>query len=234
MYYYETHLHTSPVSQCASAGVRETLEFYKSAGYQGVFITNHFLDGNLKVEARKMPYEEQIKFFFSDIEEGERIGAEIGLDVFGGFEMSYGGTDFLVYGIDKEWCLAHSDMHKTAKSQILPIMMNEGALVIQAHPFREAAYIDHIRLFPRCVHGVEVFNANRTDFENRLAEQYAENYGLLHFAGSDNHAGGRQMRFGGMMSETPVLDIKDFIDRVRSGEIKPFVKTKEELFSLNG
>ena len=77
MYYYETHLHTSPVSQCASAGVRETLEFYKSAGYQGVFITNHFLDGNLKVEARKMPYEEQIKFFFSDIEEGERIGAEI-------------------------------------------------------------------------------------------------------------------------------------------------------------
>lgn len=27
MYKYETHLHTYPVSKCASAGVRETLEY---------------------------------------------------------------------------------------------------------------------------------------------------------------------------------------------------------------
>ena len=38
---YETHLHTSPVSKCAKASVRESLEFYKKAGYAGVFITNH-------------------------------------------------------------------------------------------------------------------------------------------------------------------------------------------------
>ena len=30
MYRYETHLHTSPVSSCAKASVRENLEFYKS------------------------------------------------------------------------------------------------------------------------------------------------------------------------------------------------------------
>ena len=42
MYKYETHLHTSPVSVCARVEVRETLEFYKSLGYDGVFITNHF------------------------------------------------------------------------------------------------------------------------------------------------------------------------------------------------
>jgi len=47
MYKYETHLHTSPVSRCASADVETTLEYYKSLGYDGVFITNHFLDGNL-------------------------------------------------------------------------------------------------------------------------------------------------------------------------------------------
>ena len=32
MYKYETHLHTAPVSRCARAGVRETLEFYKELG----------------------------------------------------------------------------------------------------------------------------------------------------------------------------------------------------------
>ena len=43
MYLYETHLHTSPVSRCAKATVRETIEYYKEAGYAGVFMTDHFL-----------------------------------------------------------------------------------------------------------------------------------------------------------------------------------------------
>ena len=32
-YLYEMHLHTAPVSKCAKAGVRESLEYYKSLGY---------------------------------------------------------------------------------------------------------------------------------------------------------------------------------------------------------
>ena len=50
MYKYETHLHTYPVSKCASAGVRESLEYYKKLGYDGVFITNHFLDGYINID----------------------------------------------------------------------------------------------------------------------------------------------------------------------------------------
>ena len=99
MYKYETHLHTSPVSKCASATVRESLEFYKSIGYDGVFITNHFLDGNCSVD-RSLTYEEQIEFYFSDAEEGMRLAEEVGIKVFCGVEMSYKGTDFLVYGLD--------------------------------------------------------------------------------------------------------------------------------------
>ena len=49
IYRYETHLHTSPVSKCGKVSVRENLEFYKELGYDGVFITNHFLDGNLNM-----------------------------------------------------------------------------------------------------------------------------------------------------------------------------------------
>jgi hypothetical protein len=50
MYKYETHLHTSPVSKCARASVKDVLEFYKSLGYEGIFLTNHFLDGNINVD----------------------------------------------------------------------------------------------------------------------------------------------------------------------------------------
>ena len=91
---YETHLHTYPVSKCAKASVRENLEFYKSLGYEGVFITNHFIDGNINID-KSLPYEQLVEFYFSDYEEGVRIGKEIGISVFLGIESSYSGTDFL-------------------------------------------------------------------------------------------------------------------------------------------
>ena len=63
-YRYETHLHTYPVSKCAHKGVREALLFYKELDYDGVFITNHFIDGNINMD-RSSPYEALINFYFS-------------------------------------------------------------------------------------------------------------------------------------------------------------------------
>lgn len=224
MYRYETHLHTAPVSRCAQASVRESLEFYKALGYAGVFITNHFLDGNINID-HTLPYEERIRFYFSDYEEAKRIGREIGLDVFDGVELSYKGTDFLVYGLHMDWFLSHPEIENMKKTDELRLMMDSGALVIQAHPYREAWYIDHIRLFPRSVHGVEVCNANRTDAENAMALQYADGYGLLHFAGSDNHTAARVQRLAGMESDTPIRDEQDFIQKVLNGTMQPFSVT---------
>lgn len=223
MYLYETHLHTSPVSKCAKVNVRENLEFYQSIGYAGVFITNHFIDANISVDPT-LPYADRIRCFFSDYEEGVQIGHEIGLDVLCGAELSYRGTDFLVYGLDKEWYLAHPEIEGMKKSEELPYLMEHGALVIQAHPFREAGYIDHIRLFPRSVHGVEIDNACRTPFENEMAAQYAKNYGLLPFAGSDNHVGAARPRLSGMRFDVKLCDEADFVARIKNGE--------GELFSL--
>ena len=78
MYKYETHLHTNPVSLCAKVGVRENLEFYKSIGFDGVFITNHFLDGNVSMDSSHS-YEERINFYFSDYENALLLSEEIGI-----------------------------------------------------------------------------------------------------------------------------------------------------------
>lgn len=217
MYLYETHLHTAPVSRCAKASVRETLEFYKKQEYAGVFITNHFLDGNVNVTA-DISYAEKLAFFFSDYYEGVQVGKEIDLPVFLGLEMSYKGTDFLVYGVGEEWFLERPTFLELSKRDQLTLLAEAGALIIQAHPYREASYIDHIRLFPRHVHGVETYNANRTDFENHMAEMYAKAYELLPFAGSDNHLGPAQKAFGGIQFETPLVDEQDFIERVKAGK----------------
>ena len=224
MYFYETHAHTFPVSKCARSTVREILEMYRDMGYRGIFVTNHFIDGNINID-RTLPYEDRIRFYFSDYEEALRVGRELGIDVFLGVELSYGGTDFLIYGLDRDWFLAHPEIEGMKKSEELRLMMNEGALVIQAHPFREANYIDHIRLFPRNVHGVEVINACRSEFENGMAKAYADSYGLLCFAGTDTHSNA-QRKFAGMMSDEPITDVFDFIERVKGGKMKIFEKER--------
>ena len=226
MYRYETHLHTAPVSCCALIGVEENLDFYKQLGYDGVFITNHFIDGNIRIDHRR-PYAEKIEFYFSDYEKGLAYGKQIGLKVFCGIELTCGGTDFLVYGLDKQWFLKHPDVMDLKKSEQLAVMKENGALIIQAHPFREASYIDHIRLFPRHVHGVEVVNACRKDAENAIAKYYAAHYGLREFAGSDNHAAAAQPQLAGMCTDTPVSDERDFIDRVLNGTARIFTQANE-------
>lgn len=226
MYKYETHLHTFPVSRCAHSSVEDCLKFYKKMGYDGVFITNHFLDGNINIDGEKS-YEERLDFYFSDYENGLQIGKKIGIKVFCGEELSYKGTDFLIYGLDKAWFLAHPEIETMKKRDELALMMESGALVIQAHPFREAAYIDHIRLFPRSVHGVEIENACRTEDENALARIYATHYGLLEFAGSDNHYGANQKKLAGIQCAEPICDVEDFIEKIKSSEAKIFTMVNE-------
>ena len=217
MYKYEPHLHTFPVSRCSKSSVRESLEYYKELGYDGVFITNHFLDGNINIDKTK-PYEEKIAFYFSDYEEALVIGKELGIKVFLGVEISEKGTDFLVYGLDKQWFLDHPEIMEMERSAELQLMMDSGALLIQAHPFRGRF---PIRLFPKWIHGVEVFNSHDLD-SSELALQYCRHYGLIEFAGSDNHRGPLQTDLAGIRCCLPIDSVEDFIQKVKSGQTEVF------------
>ena len=223
MHLYETHLHTYPVSKCARTSPKDAVEFYKSQGYSGIFVTNHFLDGNINID-KSLPYHERLEFYFSDYKEAKRIGDSVGLSVFLGVEMSYRGTDFLIYGLDESWYFAHPEIEEMKKSELLSFLAESGALVIQAHPFREAAYIDHIRLFPRRVHGVEIINASRNDFENELAKGYAKSYKLIPFAGSDNHNCAVITKLAGVKSHIAVESERNFVSLVKSGQMRVFRK----------
>ena len=221
MYKYETHMHTAPVSRCGRASVEESLEYYKSLGYDGVFITNHFIGGNINID-KDASYKEKVEFYFSDYEQGVEIGKKLGIKVFCGIETCYHGTEFLVYGLDKEWFLSHPEIMEMKNSDMLKVMLENGALIIHAHPFREREYIDHIRLFPKCIHGVEILNMGNSDEENAMAKIYAQHYGLLEFAGTDNHRASGKKKLAGVCFDTPVCDIQDFIDKVKNGESKIF------------
>ena len=128
------------------------------------------------------------------------------------------GTDFLIYGLSKEWYLSHPECVKVSAKEMLTMMAEDGALIVHAHPFRDASYIDHIRLFPYHVHAIEIDNCGNKDFQNEMARLYADCYGLPHSAGSDNHNAGYIDRLAGVEFEEPINTIEDFVERMKRGE----------------
>ncbi len=226
-YKYETHLHTSEVSACARASAAEQAEFYARRGYAGIIVTDHFFNGNTTVPRSGLSWEEMVEKFCVGYENAKKVGNECGLDVFFAWEYSYLGTDFLTYGFSPEWLLSHPEIMELDHRAYCEHMMDLGGLVIHAHPYREAGYIKEIRLIPRSVDGVEVTNANRTDFENARAREYAKNYSLIPSAGSDNHNFASQKKLAGIKTPRRLADIGDFIYAMRHGEYKIFSEKVE-------
>ena len=221
MYKYETHMHTAPVSRCACSEIEMTLAFFKSLGYDGVFVTNHFIGGNMNVTS-DVTYEQKVNMYFDDIEKSKQLGKSMGIKVFAGAEIGYRGTDFLVYGVGREFFLQNPDFADIRTTDMLTRIREAGGLIVQAHPFYEASYINHIRLFPRHVDGVEVCNTSRGSAVNEMARLYAQHYGLLESAGSDNHNASGQRMLGGMQSKTPIADEEEYISLFRAGELTTF------------
>lgn len=220
MYKYETHLHTSQASACATASGKQQAMAYKNAGYTGIIITDHFFRGNTCIPYT-LPWEERINLFCSGYEEAKQTGEKIGLQVFFGWEETFEGQDFLVYGLDKEWLLSHPEMeHWTIRQQFDEVNRHNG-MVIHAHPFRDRPYIPKIRLFPKLVNGVEVFNACNRDEENKRAFIYAKEYDLPMTAGSDSHH--LDIICSGVEVPEQFETIYDYISLIKQNKPKKFI-----------
>ena len=228
MYLYETHCHNKHSSACAVNSADETVKFYLANGYTGIFVTDHFINGNATVNYEKpnAPYEEKVEAFFLGYEKIKKA-AKKRLQVFFGLEYSYKGTDVLAYGLKKEDLLKMPIEARTNMNVFIEYARAKGALTVQAHPFREAGYIDHIRLFPK-VDGVETYNANRTELCNRLGELYATEYEKIKIGGTDYH-GGNQRMLSGMAFEEKLQSEEDFVARLKNGEGE-IVKKANALF----
>lgn len=225
MYRYETHLHTAESSACATASAEKQAMFYKSRGYSGIFVTDHFLNGNTTVP-KNLGWSERVERFCRGYENARECGEKIGLDVFFGWEYSYYGADLLTYGLDKQWLLRHPLLLEMDVNSYCEFVHSEGGIIVHAHPFREADYISMIRLFPRKCLGCEIINAWNDDQENEMAALYAKTYGLLPFAGSDNHRADQQ-RLCGIETDVKATDAAHLIQLVRDEEYTIFDERDE-------
>lgn len=219
-YRYETHLHTCEGSACASASGAEMARVHKELGYTGIFVTDHFFNGNTAVP-RELPWRERVRLFCLGYERARQEGEKIGLDVFFGFEFGVRAADFLVYNLDQEWLEQHEDIDRMDARKAFLLMRQSGGFIIHAHPFRERDYIDHIELFPRDVDGVEIVNGAhlKQPEMNDRARIYAMMYGLPGTAGSDSHHLWALPQ-SGVELPRKVVRATDYLEMIRAGEVK--------------
>ncbi len=220
MYRYETHVHTCEGSACASASGASQAMFYKSRGFTGIVVTDHFFNGNTAIP-HELSWEEKVNRFCLGYENAKEQGEKIGLDVFFGWEYSYHGTDLLTYGLDKQWLLKHPVVMDMDVNSYCDFVREQGGIIVHAHPFREADYIAMIRLLPRKCDACEIINSCRTDFENNMARLYAESYGLMPFAGSDNHSAAQE-KLNGVDFDERVISEQHFVQLVKEQKYRIF------------
>ncbi|MEE0970320.1 MAG: PHP domain-containing protein [Clostridia bacterium] len=219
---YETHLHTAEVSACGRASAKEQVEFYSELGFSGICITDHFFNGNTTVPRNGITWEEKVELFCRGYVNAKSAAEKTGLDVFFGWEYSYSGTDILTYGLSPEWLLENPQIMEMYWRDYCDFVREEGGVVIHAHPFREENYIKEIRLIPRNVNGAEVINCGQAEFFNKRADEYADNYGLIKTAGSDNHTAFAQKNIAGIKTKTKIKSSAELAEIIKNGDFKIF------------
>jgi predicted metal-dependent phosphoesterase TrpH len=179
--------------------------------YAGLCVTNHF--GGRK----EQPWNERVELLYNAYKEALDEGESLSVDVFFGWEYSCShAQDYLTYGLDERWLYAHPEIQDMTTCEYLDFARSSGGLIVHAHPFREDK-IGTISLRPHHVDAVEVINTGRPDEVNRLAAQYAENYNLPRFAGSDTHSANKE-KFAGICFSKRIAGIHDMIARFKNGE----------------
>lgn len=236
-YRYETHLHTCQSSACGVSTGAEHVRYYKALGYHGIFVTDHFFGGNTAAP-RTGPWHDRIAAFCSGYEDALKEGKRCGLDVFFGWEQTFAGDDYLIYGLSPEWLMDHPEVEHWNRREQLTGVHAAGGCVIQAHPFRVRGYLSKILIGADFADGIEIANAGNDPLSDAYARRLAEQREMVCIAGSDNHHSQGDHPIFGVELQEPLKDDGDFARRILTkSAMEPIVPperfTQEPLASLS-
>ena len=220
-YIYETHLHTIEASACSRTPGEEYIDYMKGLGYSGIIVTDHFFTGNSCVP-KNLPWDERVRRYVSGYKNALKKAGD-DFTVLFGVEFNFEGDEFLIYGVDEKWLLERPFICDMSRKKVYEQVHGSGAIMIQAHPFRERRYLSEIHITPGVSDGVEVYNASNVDWQNALAYMYAGEHGFLMSAGSDIHNFALE-DMGGMSFDHPIDSIEEYVRAFMAGEGEPVYK----------
>jgi hypothetical protein len=232
MFLYETHMHTSPVSACAHSSPTEQTRAYKSRGYTGIIVTDHFVNGHSTCP-RNLPWKKRIEYFASGYEEAKKEGDLYGLDVFFGLEYNINGTEFLTYGLSVDFLLERPEIEYMTAEQYSDLVRSSGGYLAQAHPYREGYWIkNQYPVEPHLIDGIEVYNGGMPDNINRKAFEFAQKHDLPMQSGSDSHD--KHLPFaGGIALYKRAESIFDIISAIKSKQAELILPEQKRLLTYS-
>lgn len=217
MYKIETHLHTTYISHCGWLGAQAIMKAYSAAGYDAICVTDHYNRDTFDyIEMDLSTPGSKTRDFLLGYHRLKREGEKYGIRVYAGAELRFDDSqnDYLLYGFHDELLADPERVMSEGLEAFAPKYRADGALLIQAHPFRNKCTPAPAELLD----GVEVLNLNpRHDSHNDLALAYAEEHHLLMTAGSDCHRPGDEGTTG-ILAETLPEDSFGYADLIRSGK----------------
>lgn len=219
LYKYELHSHTAECDPYAGIGGAELVKLYQEAGYSGMVITDHYIwsfskwfaDENLASATHEEYIRRWLKGYYAAKEAAERTD----FTVLTGAEVAFDGqiNHYLIYGVDEAFFYHAPLLNKCKTIDELTALLPDGAIVVQAHPFRKNMTICD----PAALFGFEGYNAGTEAFCNEMAKLYARHYGKRLTSGSDVH-GRKAVARGGIATEQAIRSPQDLIAVLKSGD----------------
>jgi len=218
MYRYELHAHTSECDRDARLSARELVQLYHGAGYDGMVITDHYIERFYTLwfpeDVQGLTHEQQVHRWLRGYSTAREEGEKIGFTVLPGAEVRFDHypNDYLLYGVEEDFFYKVPRLNELGSVQELLSLMPENVCVVHAHPFRDGMAVAD----PRGLFGIEVYNGGTDDIRNELAHLFADRYRLPKTSGSDIHQLARLAK-GGIATETRILTPEDLSRVLRSG-----------------
>jgi len=217
-YLYETHMHTSEVSGCATSSASEQAVAYINRGYTGIIVTDHFTNGYTKCP-QNLPWEKKMKHLASGYLGAKKTGDKYGLDVFFGWEFTVRGSDFLTYGLDLDFLLEHPGLDRLDVEEYSTLVRECGGYLAQAHPYRDEYYVEYkFPVEPHLIDGVEVYNSMDRQDVNDKAFTFALEHNLPMQSGTDSHRTGNY-NYKGIILQEKAESIHDIIKAIKTNNV---------------
>ncbi len=222
-YKYEIHCHTAETSRCGKVPGAQAVEIFKSRGYDGIVITDHYSQhtfmGGEAFRAGRLHEKYLAGYRAAKEAAGDDFTVLLGMEL----RCFNSAIDYLVYGVTEEFVETAGNLLFKYARRFHRIARENGMLVIAPHPMR----MHPLMPAARYIDGCEIFNSKESDENNARALLWAEKHNLgIRTSGSDFHRTTHEF-FSGIMTEEKITTNEDLIRILRSGEFEPVLRSTD-------
>ena len=224
-YKYEIHCHTKETSNCGKTGAAQLVRLYKSMGYDGVVITDHYSRMTFK-EWNAFTVKKHIEKFFKGYYAAKEAAGE-DFTVLLGMELRgwCSPIDYLVYGVTEDFIRNSPNLLFKYAKRFYKMAQKNHFLVIAPHPYRMSPFLP----CKKAIDGVQIVNGKAPDEKNEKGALWAKKNGFKILTyGSDFHRPTHK-KFCAILTNEPIKSNDDLIRILKSGEYETARRIKEQI-----